>query len=60
LNHRNFAIGIGVIFAVLMMVAAFYALITVVFVEVNPIAVVAAISVAFAGIVWFKKTVKNA
>ena len=44
----------------LMMIAAFYALITVVFVEVNPIAVVAAISVAFAGIVWFKKTVKNA
>ena len=46
-------------FAVLITIAALYTLVTVTFAEVNPAAVVAAISVAVAGIVWFKKTVKN-
>jgi hypothetical protein len=47
------------VFAALIMIAALYTLVTVVFAEINPIAVVAALSVALAGIVWFKKTVKN-
>jgi len=38
-----------------MAITLFYALVTVVFAEVNPVAVVAAISVAVAGIAWFRK-----
>jgi hypothetical protein len=52
--------GLGVFFAVVMTIAALYTFITVVFAEVNPIAVLAAVSVALAGLVWFKRTIKNA
>ena len=38
-----------------MAIALLYALITVAFSEVNPLAVVAAISVGVAGIAWFRK-----
>jgi hypothetical protein len=48
------------VFAALITITVFYMLSTVVFVEVNPVALVAAVSVAFGGIVWFKKTVKDA
>ena len=47
------------VFGALIMILAFSTLVTVTFAEVNPAAVVAAISVAVAGIVRFKKTVKN-
>jgi hypothetical protein len=59
LNHRNLALGLGMVFGALIMISALYTLVTVTFAEVNPAAVVAAIGVAVAGIVWFKKTVKN-
>jgi hypothetical protein len=56
LNRRKLVIALGVVCAALMAIAALYALITAAFVEVNPVAVAAAISVAVAGIAWFKKT----
>ena len=60
MNRWHLAVGVGVFFAVVMTIAALYTLITVVFAEVNPIAVLAAVSVALAGLVWFKRTIKNA
>jgi len=55
LSSRKLAIALVVICAALMAITLFYALVTVVFAEVNPVAVVAAISVAVAGIAWFRK-----
>jgi hypothetical protein len=55
LSRRKLAIALVVICAALMAITVLYALVTVVFAEVNPVAVVAAISVAVAGIVWFRK-----
>jgi hypothetical protein len=39
----------------LVAITAFYAVITVAFTEVNPVAAVAAMSVEVAGIAWFRK-----
>jgi len=36
-------------------ITVLYALATVVFAEINPVAVAAAVSVAVAGIAWFRK-----
>ena len=44
--------------AALISVATLYALITVVFAEINPVAAVAAITVAVAGLLWFRKEVR--
>jgi hypothetical protein len=55
LSSRKLAIALVVICAALMAITLFYALVAVVFAEVNPVAVVAAISVAVAGIAWFRK-----
>ena len=57
LNGRNFAIGLGVVFAFLIAIAAFYALVVGAFANVNLVGAVIAVSVAVAGFVWFKKTV---
>jgi hypothetical protein len=56
LNGRKLAIGLGMVFAALIMIAAFYALIVGAFAKVNLVGAVAAVSVAVAGIVWFRKT----
>jgi hypothetical protein len=55
--NRNLAIGLGVVLAVLIAIAAFYALVLGAFANVNLVGVVIAVSVAVAGFVWFKKTV---
>jgi len=55
LSRRKLAIALVVICAALMAIPVLYALVTVVFAEINPVAVVAAISVAVAGIAWFRK-----
>jgi hypothetical protein len=55
LNVRNFAIWLGVVFAFLIAIAAFYALIAGVFANVNLVGAVTAVSVAVAGIALFKK-----
>jgi hypothetical protein len=47
------------LFAALITVVAFCAFIMGVFAEVNLVGAVAAVSVAVAGIVWFKKTVSS-
>jgi hypothetical protein len=57
LSGRNLAIGVGMVFAALITIAAVYALIAGAFANVNLVGAVAAVSVAVAGIVWFKKTV---
>jgi len=44
-----------VVCAALMAITALYLLITAAFAEVNPVAAAAAISVAVAGIAWFRK-----
>jgi hypothetical protein len=59
LGRRNLVLGLGLVFAALIMITVFYMLATVIFVEVNPVALVAAVSVAFGGVVWFRKTVKD-
>jgi hypothetical protein len=41
----------------LIVIATLYALITVFFAEINPVAAVAAIIVAFAGLIWFRREV---
>jgi hypothetical protein len=56
LNGRNFAIGLGVVFAFLIAIVAFYALVAGAFANVNLVGALAAVSVAVAGIAWFKKT----
>ena len=55
MSRRKLAIALVVICAALMAIPVLYALVTVVFAEINPVAVVAAISVAVAGIAWFRK-----
>jgi hypothetical protein len=55
LSRRKLAIAIGVICVALVAITAFYAVITVAFAEVNPVATVVAISVGVAGIAWFRK-----
>jgi hypothetical protein len=55
LKRKKLAIALGVICGTLMAITVLYALITAAFVEVNPVAAVAAISVAVAGIAWFRK-----
>lgn len=57
MNGRKLAIGLGMVFAALITIAAFYAVIMEVFAKVNLVGAVAAVSVAVAGIVWFRKTV---
>lgn len=47
------------VFAALITIAALYALIMGAFAKVNLVGAVAAVSVAVAGIVWFKKTVSS-
>jgi hypothetical protein len=59
LNGRKLAIGLGMVFAALITIAAFYALIMEAFAKVNLVGAVAAVSVAVAGIVWFRKTVSS-
>ena len=56
MKGKNLAIGLGTFFAVVIAVATFYALIAGAFAEVNLAGAVAAISVAVAGLVLFKKT----
>lgn len=55
MSRRKLAIALVVICAALMAITALYALITVAFAEVNPVAAAAAISVAVSGIAWFRK-----
>lgn len=55
MSRGKLVITLAVICAVLMAIATLYVLITVVFAEINPVAAVAAISVAIFGLAWFKK-----
>ncbi len=55
MSGRKLAVALVVICAALVAITMLYALVTVVFAEVNPVAVVAAISVAVVGIAWFRK-----
>jgi hypothetical protein len=59
LSRQKLAAALLVICAALIAIATLYALITVVFAELNPVAAIAAISVAVAGLAWFKKTNLN-
>ena len=54
---RKLAIGLGMFFAALITIATVYALIVGTFANINLVGAVTAISIAVAGIVWFKKTV---
>jgi hypothetical protein len=55
LSREKLAIALVVICAALIAIATLYALITVVFAEINPVAALAAITVAVAGFAWFRK-----
>ena len=55
MSKEKLAIALAVICAALIAIATLYALITVVFAEINPVAAVAAITVAVAGFAWFRK-----
>jgi len=55
LSREKLAVVLVVICAALIAIAMLHALITVVFAEINPVAAVAAISVAIVGLAWFKK-----
>ena len=59
MNRTNVVIMLGVICATIVAITTLYALITTVFVEINPVAAVAAISVGIAGIAWFRKASFN-
>jgi hypothetical protein len=59
LKNRNLAIVLGMFFATLITIAALYALIMGAFANINLVGAVAAVSIAVAGIVWFKKTVSS-
>jgi hypothetical protein len=59
LSREKLAVALVVICASLIAITMLYVLITVVFAELNPVATVAAISVAVAGLAWFKKTSFN-
>lgn len=55
MSGRKLAVALVVICAALVAITVLYALVTVAFTEVNPVAAAAAISVAVAGIAWFRK-----
>lgn len=55
MSGKKIAIVLGIICVALIAITGLYMLITGAFVEVNPVAAVAAISVAFAGMAWFRK-----
>jgi hypothetical protein len=55
LSKGKLAIALIIICAALIAIATLYALITVVFAEINPVAAVVAITVAVAGFAWFRK-----
>ena len=59
LSREKLAVALVVICATLIAITTLYALITIVFAEINPVAAIAAISVAVAGLVWLKKTSLN-
>jgi hypothetical protein len=59
LSREKLAVALVVICASLIAIATLYALITVVFTELNPVAAAAAVTVAVAGLAWFKKTSFN-
>jgi len=59
LSREKLAGALVLICAALIAIATLYALITLFFAEPNPVAAVAAISVAVAGLAWFKKTSFN-
>lgn len=54
---RKLAIGLGMFFAALITIAALYAQTMGAFANINLVGAVTAISIAVAGIIWFKKTV---
>jgi hypothetical protein len=54
-SRRNLALALGIACAALMAITALYVLVTSAFAQVNPAAAAAAISVAVAGIAWFRK-----
>ena len=56
MSREKIAAALLVFCVSLIAIATFYALITIVFAEINPVAAVAAITVAVAGLAWFKKT----
>jgi uncharacterized membrane protein YuzA (DUF378 family) len=55
LSRKKLAVVIGAIRVTLMAITPLYALITVVFAEIKPVAAVAAITVAVVGFAWFRK-----
>ena len=55
MSREKLAATLLVICVTLIAIATLYALITIVFVEINPVAAIAAISVAVAGFAWFRK-----
>ena len=55
MSGKKIAIVLGIICVALIAITGLYMLITGAFVEVNPVAAVAAISVAVAGMAWFRK-----
>ncbi len=59
LSRWRLALSLGAFLAVVVTIATLYKWVTVVFAEINPVAVVAAVGVAVAGFVWFRKSVKN-
>ena len=56
MSREKIAAALLVFCVSLIAIATFYALITIVFAEINPVAAIAAITVAVAGLAWFKKT----
>ena len=56
LSREKLAATLLVICVTLIAIATLYALITIVFAEINPVAAIAAITVAVAGLAWFRKT----
>ena len=55
LSGKKLAITLAIICAAAVAITVLYSLITVASTEVNPVGVVAAMSVAVAGMAWFKK-----
>ena len=59
MSREKLAVALVIICAALIAAATLHALLTVVFVEINPVAAIAAITVAVAGFAWFRKTSFN-
>jgi len=59
LSREKLAVALVAICAALIGIATLYALVTVVFAELNPVAAVAAVSVAVVGLAWFRKASFN-